>query len=155
KALDALTPILTETEFDADTLSLMGEVYVQNGDLARATGLFEKAAQLDPKNPARRTVLALSHMGVAGENERGFRELEEAAAADKGFQADIALVTSYVQKKKFDAALTAVDALEKKLPDSPLPDSLRGEVFLTKGDVASARKSFERAMAKDLGYFVA
>ena len=51
--------------------------------------------------------------------------------------------------------MTAIDALEKKQPDKPLPHNLRGAVLLGKGDIAGARKSFERALALDPTDFAA
>jgi putative PEP-CTERM system TPR-repeat lipoprotein len=57
-----------------------------------------------------------------------------------------------MRKRDFDRALTAIDALEKKQPDNPLAQNLRGGVALAKRDVAGARKSFEKALAIDKGY---
>ena len=54
-----------------------------------------------------------------------------------------------MRQRKFDAALAAVAAIEKKQPDKPLPHNLRGAVLVAKGDIAGARKSFERALALD------
>ena len=60
-----------------------------------------------------------------------------------------------VRQKKFDAALAAVAAIEKKQPDKPLAHDLRGSVLLAKQDVAGARQSFERALVIDPAYFPA
>jgi len=152
KALEAIKPLLDITQ-DSDTLSLAGEVYVQNGNAAEAAQYFEKAAALDPKNPRKRTAVALSHL-QKGE-QRGVSELEAVAAEDTGIRADLALLAMNVRQKKFDAALAAVASIEKKQPDKPLPHDLRGSVLLAKQDAAGARKSFERALAIDPTYFAA
>ncbi|HEY3148138.1 MAG TPA: XrtA/PEP-CTERM system TPR-repeat protein PrsT, partial [Dongiaceae bacterium] len=155
KALEAIAPLLAEQNLDADTLALIAEVYAQNGDIAKASLYFEMAAKADPKNTSRRTDLALAHLSGQGNTDRAFRELEEAAAADSGIRGDVALLVAKVQQGNFDAALTAVAALEKKQPDDPLPHTLRGSILLAKGDVSGARKSFEEALAKDPAYFPA
>ena len=155
KALDTIAPLLGEVDLDADTLALIGEVYAQNGNMAKAAGYFQTAVKRDPAHARGRTELALMHMGDQSEADRGFRELVQAASSDADIRADIALIVVNVQQKKFDAALTAIAALEKKQPDNPLPRTLRGSVLLSKGDVAGARKSFEDALAKDPAYFPA
>ena len=65
-------------------------------------------------------------------------ELEDAAAADPGIRADLALIAPHTRQRKFDAALKAIDDLEKKQPDKPLPHNLRGAVYVGKGDMAAA-----------------
>ena len=154
KALEALQPLLADAPTDSDTLALAGEVSMQNGDPTAAARYFEQAAALDPKNAGKRAAAGLSHL-AKGESERGIGELEAAAAADTGIRADLALVAANVRQRKFDAALAAVDAIEKKQPDKPLSHNLRGTVLLAKRDVAGARKSFERALAVDPAYFPA
>jgi putative PEP-CTERM system TPR-repeat lipoprotein len=154
KAIEAMQPILEEGNLDADTLSLIGEAYAQNGDVNKASAYFERAAQLDPNTAGRRTTLALAHL-AKGEGERGFRELEDAAAADPGIRADVALIVGYMQQKKPDAALKAVAALEKKQPENPLVYNLRGGILLSKGDTPGARQNFEKAASLDPGYYPA
>jgi putative PEP-CTERM system TPR-repeat lipoprotein len=148
KALEALKPLLEEGEQDSDVLALAGEVYMQNGNTKEAEKVFTKASALDPKNMNKRAALALTHMS-SGDVDRGFRELEVAAAADTGTRADLALIAANVEQRKYDAALKAIADLEKKQPDKPLPHNLRGTVYSAKGDTAAARRSFERALALD------
>ena len=154
KALEALQPLLSDAQKDSDTLALAGEVYMQNGDAIAGARYFEQAAALDPKNAGKRTAAGRSLL-AKGESARGISELEAAAAADTGIRADLVLVAANVRQRKFDAALAAVDAIEKKQPDKPLPHNLRGTVLLAKRDVAGARRNFERALAIDSAYFPA
>jgi len=155
KALDALRPLLQgDGENNADVLALAGEVYMQNGNTTEAERVFAKAAALDPKDSNKRTSLALTHIST-GESERGFKELEEAAAADAGIRADLALIAAHTRQRKWDAALKAIDDLEKKQPDKPLPHNLRGAVYAGKGETAAARKSFERALQLEPADFAA
>lgn len=148
KAADAVKPLLEDGEADSDVLALAGEVAMRQGDVEDAKRHFAKAKELDPKNTGKQTALALSHL-AGGESARGMRELEEAAAADTGIRAELALILANAQQRKFDAALAAVDAVEKKVPDKPLAHTLRGAVLTAKGDRAGARKSFEAAAAMD------
>jgi putative PEP-CTERM system TPR-repeat lipoprotein len=154
KALEVLKPMLQDEKLDSDKLALAGEVYIQNGDAAAAAQYFEKAAALDPKSTGKRTAVALSHL-AKGESERGLGELEAVALEDTGIRADLALVATNMRQKKFDAALAAVAAIEKKQPDKPLAHNLRGGVLLAKGDVAGGRRSFERALEIDPAYLPA
>lgn len=154
KALDALKPVLDAIDKDSDMLALAGEVYMVNGEPAQAAEYFAKAAALDPGSADKRTALALSHM-AKGESERAFGELEKIAGVDSGIRADLALVAGYLQRRQYDKALAAIGTLEKKQPDNPLPDNLRGGALLGKGDSSGARRSFERALEKSPTYFPA
>ena len=148
KALDAVKPLLEVAGDNSDILALAGEVYMQNGNTKEAESVFSKASALDPQSAGKRTAVGLTHVSV-GDVDRGFRELEDAAAADTGIRADLALIAANVQQKKFDAALKAIGDLEKKQPDKPLAHNLRGAVYAAKGDMSAARQSFERALALD------
>jgi putative PEP-CTERM system TPR-repeat lipoprotein len=67
----------------------------------------------------------------------------------------MALISTFIRRGDFAGALTALDRLDKKQPDKPMPSDLRGKVLLLKGDFAGARRSFERAVALDPLYFPA
>jgi putative PEP-CTERM system TPR-repeat lipoprotein len=154
KALDVLKPLLDAGSNDAALMALAGETYLMNGDANEAARYFELAAKLDPKNTPARTALALTHL-AKGESERAFAELEDVAAGDSGTRADLALIAASMRKRDYDRALAAIDALEKKQPDNPLAQNLRGGVLLAKRDIPGARKSFEKAVAIDKGYLPA
>jgi putative PEP-CTERM system TPR-repeat lipoprotein len=154
RAKDVLDPILQDGKADSDTLTLAGEVYAQVGEAAKAATYFEKATALDPKNPSKRTALALAHI-AKGESSRGMEELQAIAADDPGIRAQLAIVAASARQGNFDNALAVVDAIEKKQPDKPLAYNVRGSVLLLKGDVAGARKSFEKAVAIDPSYYPA
>ena len=148
KALDALPPLLDDGEPTPEVLMLAGEVQMRNGNPKEAERLFAKASALDPTDATKRTAVAVMHVR-SGEVDRGMKELEEAAAVDTGVRADLALISAYARQRKFDAALKAIDDLEKKQPDKPLAHDLRGGIYADKGDLAAARRSFERAAQLD------
>src|SRR3979409_2397400 len=135
-------------------LSLAGEVFIMNGQPARAADYFAKAAAISPDNPTMRTSLALSRV-AAGGSDKAFHDLEDAAVADSSIRADLALIASNMQRREYDKAMKAIVALEKKQPGTPLPDSLRGTISVAKRDLGSARRYFERALAIDPLYFPA
>jgi putative PEP-CTERM system TPR-repeat lipoprotein len=69
--------------------------------------------------------------------------------------ADLALIANLLRQKQFDQALAAVGRLEKKQPNNPLVYNLKGIVYLTKRDNASARANFERALQVQSDYLPA
>jgi putative PEP-CTERM system TPR-repeat lipoprotein len=154
KALGMLQPVLDKIDKDSNMLALAGEVFMQNGDVSKASVYFTKAAALDPANTGKRTSVALSHL-AKGETETAYRELEQIASVDTGINADLALISSQIKGGKFDLALKSIAGLEKKQPENPLVQQLRGTALLGKGDVLAARKSFEQALVKNPAYFAA
>jgi putative PEP-CTERM system TPR-repeat lipoprotein len=154
KALDALKPVLNGIGNDAPMLALAGEVFMVNGQTTQAADYFAKAAAINPSDVSTRTSLALSR-AIAGDTDRAFHDLEQASAADSGIRADLALIAGHVQRREYDKALSAVGSVEKKQPGTALPQSLRGSIYLAKRDIASARRSFERAIEIDPMYFPA
>lgn len=154
KALAALEPLLDDIGDDANLNALAGEIYMQNGDPRRAETYFARAATLDPKDVAKKTSVALTHL-ASGRSDQGLGELERIASADTGTTADMALISSAMRRKDYAKALKAIDVLEKKQPDSPLVPTLRGTVHSARGDLSAARKSYERALALKPAYFPA
>lgn len=155
KALETLAPLLSPDTKDALALALASEAYRIKRESTKAAELLEKAALIDPKNAAVQTQLGLTHL-AAGDTLRAITELGAAAALDPSqYQADNLLVLSHLERKEYDKALVAIDAMEKKLSNSPVTHNLRGKAYLGKNDLASARKNFEKALAIDSAFFPA
>lgn len=154
-ALETLAPLLSPGTKDFQALALAGEVYLIKGDSARATEFFEKAAAIDPKNASIHSQLGLSQL-ASGNAQLAVTTLEAAAAMDSNQnQADSLLILTYLDRKQYEDALAAINNLEKKIPNSPIPHNLRGNAYLGKNDIANARKSFERVLAIDSAFFSA
>jgi putative PEP-CTERM system TPR-repeat lipoprotein len=153
KAIEALQPALASGAKDPNLLALAAEAYLVIGEAGRASEYFARAAALAPDDAKLRTALALSRL-AAGDSARGLSELEQTAAADTSTRADLALISTHLQRRAYDRALTAIAALEKKQP-GPLPHNLRGGALLAKKDIAAARKSFEQALQIQPTYFAA
>jgi putative PEP-CTERM system TPR-repeat lipoprotein len=153
RAAQVLEPVLLKIDRNPQMLSLVGAVAMANGDAAKAEQYFQKASVLDPKNSKNRAALALTH--IAKGESSGYSELEDVAAADPGTQADMALIAAAMRRGQFDRALKAIDSLQKKEPNSAVPYHLRGGALLGKKDVVGARKSLEKGVEIQPGYFPA
>ncbi|NMM86739.1 exosortase [Rhodococcus sp. SRB_17] len=154
KAMAALPADVERNDRDPSMLALAGQVYMLHGDVDRAQRYFARASSLDPKDPAKRTSLAVSRL-ASGQSSAALGELQSIAASDDGVVADMALINALLQERKVDEALKAIDALEKKRPADVLPVFLRGRALLLKRDAAGARKAMERALEIDPNYFPA
>jgi cellulose synthase operon protein C len=153
KALEVLKPLLESPDAGSPDVALAASAHWELGDLSKAEALYRRAVQMDPKDVRARTALAATSASKG--DGAALAELEAIAAAESGISADLALITWRTRRNEFDAALTAIDRLEKKRPTEPLASHLRGRVLLLKGDVAEARKGFEKAVTIDDVYFPA
>jgi putative PEP-CTERM system TPR-repeat lipoprotein len=155
KALETLNPLLAAHTEDAAVLALAGDAYMRLKDYAKATEYLEKASKVNPANATLQTGLALSRV-ASGDVVRGTAELEAAAEMEGSpLQTDVALIYTLLSKRDFDKALKAIDALDKKQPNNPLVDNLRGGAYMAKQDPANARKAFEKALSINPAYYPA
>jgi putative PEP-CTERM system TPR-repeat lipoprotein len=154
KALATLKPMLDRPQPSAEILAEAAEANLQLGNSTQAEVLFNQAIKANPADPRVRTALALSQL-ARGNVDAGFAQLESLAASDKSTYADMALISAKLRRNEPDAALKAVDRLQTKIPDKPLPHVLRGRILAERKDVAGARASFEKALAVDPVYFAA
>ncbi|HEV8257831.1 MAG TPA: XrtA/PEP-CTERM system TPR-repeat protein PrsT [Casimicrobiaceae bacterium] len=154
-ALEVLQRPLSRGYRDPQLMGIAGEAYLAVGDFPKAAQYFAQTTALDPKNATARMRLGQVRF-AEGDTEGAIRDLEAASALDpKVSPADLALVANLIRQKQFDQALTAVDRLEKKQPNNPLVYNLKGIVYLTKRDIASARANFERALQIQSDYLPA
>lgn len=155
KALDTLAPLLASDTRDSKVLVLAAEAYRAKRDPSKAAEYLAQAAEIDPRNAAIQAELGFSHL-AAGDIQLAIAELGKAAALDPDrHRADVLLVMAHLDRKEYDKALAAIADLEKKLQNSAMPPTMRGNALLGKGDIAGARKSYEQALAIDPRYFPA
>lgn len=154
KALATLQPLLEQPNVSAAVLATAADAHLQNGQLTEAEALFSRAAKLAPDDTRIKTALALALI-AKGNVQSGFADLEAEAARDSGTYADMALISARIKQKDFDAALVALDRMQKKEPNNAVPHQLRGQILIQKKDWVGARASFERAIALDPKYFPA
>jgi putative PEP-CTERM system TPR-repeat lipoprotein len=155
QALQTLQPLLNASTPDSTTLAIAAQAHLQLGEPAKAEVLFAQAAKVAPNDFNIRTSLATTQLERGSNTDSALAELRDIAASDKDIVADLALVTAQIGRKNFEAALAAVDNIERKQPKVPQPHELRGRVNLARGDQAAARASFEKALAVEPRYYPA
>ncbi|WP_157264942.1 XrtA/PEP-CTERM system TPR-repeat protein PrsT [Azohydromonas aeria] len=153
KVLDTLQPLL-DGQPDVRTLMLAAQAYEQQGQLDQAERMFRSAAAQEPTDVRTRTALALTQF-ARGQTAVAIDTLQSLSAQDQGTLADEALIGARTRRGDFDAALTAIDVLEKKTPGQPLAPMLRGRVQLALKKPDEARRSFEQALRLDAKYLPA
>ncbi|MHB1231455.1 MAG: XrtA/PEP-CTERM system TPR-repeat protein PrsT [Burkholderiales bacterium] len=155
KALETLAPLLTPDSKDAQALALAGEAKFMTKDSAQATKFLDRAITLDPKNASIHGQLGMNYL-IMGDTLGAVNELETATALDPGqYQVNSLLVASLLQRKEYDKALAVIDAMEKKIPNSPITFNLRGKAYMGKQDWGNARKNFTQALAIAPAFFPA
>ncbi len=154
RAVDMLKPVVDSPQADGLSMALAGEAYLQAGDAQKSDEAFQRAAKLAPQDARVRTSVAMAQL-ARGNTDSAITELEAIAADDKGARADLALVSGRLRQKDLPGALKAVEGLRRKMPDSPLPDLLRGRVMVLMNDTAGAAAAFQASLAKDANYFPA
>ena len=154
KAINVLRPVVEGRNPDGNSLALAGEAWLQMGDNKRSDAAFALAAKVAPKDADVRTTAATAQL-ARGHSAGALEQLQAIAAEDKGYRADVALISARLRQNDPRGALKAIDALERKVPDRPFPYNLRGRVLLLMGDLAGATKAFETAMSKDAKSFPA
>ena len=157
KARDALQPLLQKgAPQGPEILLLAGETYLANGDVKRAAASYQAAARTEGNERVTAKIRLGQLSLTSGKDIEGFKELEGAASLEtETFQADLALITGYLQRRELDKAMKAVQELEKKQPRNPLTFQLYAIVHLSKKDLSSARKSLEKALELDPAYLPA
>lgn len=153
-SLQTLLPGLEQDRPDPALVALAGEVYLKNGDLAKAEQYFSLASAQDPRSGKKKTALALIHM-MSGPADAAFEELRSISTADPGITADMALISSHIKRREYNKALAAIDTLEQKQPAQPLAAYLRARVLLTTHDVPGAKANLAQAVRLDPAYFPA
>jgi putative PEP-CTERM system TPR-repeat lipoprotein len=144
KALVTLQALLDAKPPTTAALNMAAQAYQQKGDLPRAESLYKRAAALDPADKRTRVALALSQL-ARGEAS-ALELLQSTAADDQGTTADLALINERMRRRELDAALAAIDALEKKPGGQALAPLLRAQVQLGLRQPEKARQSLEQAL---------
>lgn len=145
RAIKTLQPLMNATQPSWEANALVGQAYLMQGDSGKAETFFTTAAKLNPSDKTSRIALALAQMDK-GRTEQGFADLKAIASIDTGVNADLALINSYAMQKDYQSALSAVENLERKQTDQPLPKFIRGQIEVQRGNRAQARSAFEAAL---------
>lgn len=146
KALQQLEPLVQPDSPDAEALALAGEARLQTGDAQAAEALYQRAARLSPGDARMRTALAMLNL-TRGDAEAAFAQLETIAADTRDTAAEMAIVSARLKRGETDAALRALDAMERKQPGSATVAELRGLVHTERRDFVAARAALEKALS--------
>lgn len=148
-AIDVLQPLVTPNQRDAQLYALLGSAYMMRGDHAKGAEYMQKAVEIQPDLAALRTQLAMGLL-KGGNMDQAVSQLQSAVELDQDLiQADVLLVMAHLRKQDYEQALKVSKALEKRMPDSPIPFNLTGLAYLAKQDMQLARQSMERALQVD------
>jgi len=153
KAHAVLRPIIEGDRVDGDSLALMANAYLHEGDIAKAEALYAQAAKLKPQDTHIRTALALTDL-ARGRSESAFDALRSISASDGGSGADMALISALLRRQDVDGALKAIELLRKKEPGKPTASYLQGVALLKRRDFAGARLAFEAALKIEPAHFL-
>ena len=83
RAIEYLKPLVDKTPADAATLAVLGNAYMADRKPDLALQQFEKAAALDPDNPAIKTQIGISEIDI-GQGEQGLATLEQVFGTEAG-----------------------------------------------------------------------
>ena len=151
QASRALAPLLNAETPSSEVLLTAAQARLLQGEPSAAEALVKRAAKLHPKDLSVRVAMAMVS-AARGDTGTAVRELQLISESSEGAEADLRLIGIRTARNEFDAALTAIDALERKRPKDPVASELRGQVLLGKKDTAGARAAFEAALKKDANY---
>jgi len=154
RAIETLKP-LANSQYDAQIMALLGSAYLLSGDHEKGQEWLSKAVDATPDVAALRTQFALTLL-AGGQTDKAITELQSAVDLDQDIiQADVLLVLAHLKDKQYDQALAASQALEKRLPDQPIPYNLTGLAYLAEGDKTKARERFKKALEVDSKFVTA
>jgi len=147
RAIEYLRPIVDKVTADAAALTVLGNAYMADGKPDLALQQFEKAAALDPDNPAIKTRVGISEIDT-GQGQQGLATLEQVFATESGAPvAGPTLVLSELRAKRLDKAAEVAGSLVGRDPKNPLYQTLMGVVRVAQQDYPAAEKSFRAALA--------
>jgi putative PEP-CTERM system TPR-repeat lipoprotein len=149
RAIEALRPFVDKLPPQAATLGLLGDAYLADGKPELALQQFERAASADPENPAIKTGLAKSELGI-GLGQQGLADLEQAFSSEAGASvAGPTLVLSELRAGRVDKAAEAAASLVARRADNPLYQTLLGEARGAQRNYPAAEAAFRAALARN------
>lgn len=127
-----LKAAIAANEADVDIYTKLGEIYNRQKDYMSAIAMYEKASQLDPKNPLLLNNLA-QVQAKAGKNDAAILTFEQAIAmnpkAEKEYKE---LGDLYLAQKKVESALKAYKKYLEKSQDNTIAKLVGSEAYKKK-----------------------
>jgi len=145
--MPALQGTINAGEADASIYSQLGQIYSSTQNYSKAIEMYEKASQLDPKNPGILSPLAECQM-KQGDLKGAALTYEQALAMNPNAVDEYKqLGDLYMKQKKSDAAMTAYKKYLNKAPTDYSVAKLVGRSYYNDKNYAEAYKYF--SMVKD------
>ena len=146
RAIEYLKPFADKTPADAATLAVLGTAYMADHKPDLALQQFQKAAALDPENPAIKTQIGVSEIDI-GQSEQGLAALEQVFGTEAGAPiAGPTLVVMDLRAQRLDKAAEAASALIKRDAKNPIYHTLLGIVRAAQKDYPGAESAFRAAL---------
>jgi len=133
-----------------DAIMRVADSTRQSGDLVQAAGLYQRAAQLDPKNPKPLLELASVYSQLQMPRDAGQAWLAALALDPKNTEAMRGLANAEIQTGDTAGAIRNLQAAQAIKPDWRNDNSL-GVAYDMAGDHASAGKAYKDGLALDPG----
>jgi putative PEP-CTERM system TPR-repeat lipoprotein len=147
RAIEYLKPLVDKMPADAATLGVLGNAYMADHKPDLALQQFEKAAALDPGNPAIKTRVGVSEIDT-GQSEQGLATLEQVFGTEAGAPiAGPALVISELRARRLDKAAEVASSLIQRDAKNPIYHTLLGVVRAAQQDYLAAESAFRAALA--------
>jgi cellulose synthase operon protein C len=147
RAIEYLKPLVDKMPVDAATLAVLGNAYMADRKPDLALQKFEKAAALDPDNPAIKTRIGISEIDT-GQGEQGLATLEQVFGTEAGAPiAGPALVISELRARRLDKAAEVASSLIQRDAKNPIYHTLLGVVRAAQQDYSAAESAFRAALA--------
>ncbi len=155
RARELLEPMLRKQPDDAQTLYLLGRLYLTQKRYAKAAELLERATQLGNADPRLQSALGFSRIGL-GDSETGLRSLDTAFSknpSDLGLA--LALANLRMRRGERDQALAVARKAVAAAPANPFAHNLLGLMCGGAGDLAGARAAYTEALQRDPAFTTA
>ena len=149
RAIEYLKPLVDKMPADAATLTVLGNAYMVDRKPDLALQQFEKAAALDPENPAIKTRVGISEIDT-GQGLQGLATLEQVFSTESGATiAGPTLVLTELRARRVDKAAEVAVSLIKRDAKNPIYQTLLGVVRVAQRDYPGAETAFRGALALD------
>lgn len=155
RAINFLTPFAAKPGVQAETLTLLGNAYMAASKPELALQQFDKAAALEPNNPAIQTRMAISQLDL-GQGKQGLAELEKVFDTEAGAPvAGPTLALAQLRLGHLNQAAQVAAALVTRDPKNPLYLTLSGMVKAAQKDVPGAEAAYHEALAQNPNFSAA
>lgn len=154
KALPLLRIVMDAAPGDLATCGMLGQYFLEKGNLDEALPPLERARAIDPKNESIAELLALAHLRSGNRDARAGKFIEALAAYDRALALRPRLAEAYANKAQvcaqlgqFAAAAETLEKLTAVQPDHAQPWLALGDMQRAAGHEQAARASWSKALA--------